>query len=52
MTDFRGNESDLPETEEEIMSEGDRRFDLPYDDVFNPDGSLLEPLSVLDDPTA
>jgi hypothetical protein len=27
------------------------RFTRPYDDVFDPDGNLLAPVSMLDDPS-
>lgn len=51
MTDFQVPEIDLPETEEDRLRDEADRFGRPYDDVFNPDGSLIKPLSVLDDPT-
>ena len=49
MSDFQA--IDLPETDEDFLREVDDRFRLPYDDVFFPDGSLVEPMSVLDDAT-
>lgn len=43
--------SNAPEdtTDEDRLETGEERFDRPYDDVFLPDGSLIEPMSVLDD---
>lgn len=38
------------ETDEDRLREVDDRLLMIYDDVFLPDGSLLEPLSILDDP--
>lgn len=41
-----------PESESDFDREADSedRFPLRYDDVYDPDGNLLEPMSVLDDP--
>jgi hypothetical protein len=41
---------DFPETDEDFLRDVGDRLRRPYDDVFLPDGSLLEPMSVLDDP--
>ena len=50
--------SDVPNTEPEIrqtdavrLDDYSDRFRQDYDDVFDRNGSLLQPLSVLDDPT-
>jgi hypothetical protein len=40
---------EIPETEEDLLRETGDRLGSPYDDVFLPDGTLLEPMSVLDD---
>lgn len=41
---------DQPATDEERLDGAKERFSRRYDDVFLPDGSLLTPMSVLDDP--
>jgi len=41
---------ELELTEEDILRDVDDRLEGEYDDVFLPDGSLLEPMSILDDP--
>ena len=51
MTDFPVPDLDLPETDEDALRDDADRFDRPYDDVFNPDGSLIRPMSVLNDPS-
>lgn len=37
------------ETDEDRLEDVTDRFDRPYDDVFLPDGSLIRPMSVLED---
>jgi hypothetical protein len=37
---------EIPETDEDVLRDVGDRFLLPYDDVFLPDGSLLEPMDV------
>ena len=41
-----------PETDYDRTQDRDRRFGrrVKYDDVYDLDGNLLEPMSVLDDP--
>lgn len=48
MSDFQ---DDAPPTDEERLEGRRERFTRRHDDVFLPDGSLVEPMSVLDDPT-
>ncbi len=50
MSDVPNEELLLEETDEDIWGDRDDRLPKLYDDVFLPDGSLLEPLSILDDP--
>lgn len=38
------------ETDYDRQEDSDSRFTRLYDDVFDPDGNLIEPTSVLDDP--
>lgn len=38
----------LPETDYDRSETEDERFDLPYDEVFLEDGSLIRPMSILD----
>lgn len=42
------NELVIPDTDYDRDSEIDDRLPLKYDDVYLEDGSLLEPVSVLD----
>jgi hypothetical protein len=43
--EFVDDDSDL-----DLTDEAPERFKYPYDEVFLPDGSRLEPTSVLEDP--
>ncbi len=40
---------ELVETDEDVLRDVGDRLEREYDDVFLPDGSLLEPMSVLED---
>lgn len=39
---------ELETTDEDILREVNDRLDGEYDDVFLPDGSLLEPMSIFE----
>lgn len=43
---------ELELTDEDILRDVDDRLEKEYDDVFLPDGSLLQPVSILDDTPA
>lgn len=51
MSDVPNPEPKIRQTDAVRLDDYSDRFQQDYDDVFDRDGSLLQPLSVLDDPT-
>lgn len=51
MSDIGADEPTIRETDQIRLEDYTDRFRQDYDDVFDRDGALLKPLSVLDDPT-